>query len=354
MGADQVLTLRVVTADGQFLTASPSENSDLFWAIRGGGGSTFGVVTSMVVKAYPDTRTSVATFDWGVKESNITKDTYWKGVSSYFSYFENFTNQGLFSEYSLYARDKFPNDGPPDGQPRISISPFLGIGWSVDQLKGALKPWLDELAGIGIEVKATWSQFPSYYPAYFSQIQHTDTNIMPYNLAYGSRLFPRENFDRLKKLNATVAAYRALSEGDHMFNAFMVSPTLEKGAPVAPGNAVLPAWRNSLSHTIVFVQWPENATMSEQLEVRKQFTHNWMQTIRDITPGSGSYMSESDRMEPEWQKAFFGENYPRLLEIKKKYDPKDVFYAVTAVGSENWAVKSVDGLTTENGRLCHI
>jgi FAD/FMN-containing dehydrogenase len=39
-GADQILSAEVVTADGQFVTASSTENTDLFWALRGGGGGT--------------------------------------------------------------------------------------------------------------------------------------------------------------------------------------------------------------------------------------------------------------------------------------------------------------------------
>jgi FAD/FMN-containing dehydrogenase len=50
MGADQALAFEVVTADGRFVTADESSNSDLFWALRGGGGSTFGVVTSVIVR----------------------------------------------------------------------------------------------------------------------------------------------------------------------------------------------------------------------------------------------------------------------------------------------------------------
>lgn len=50
MAADQALAFEVVTADGKFVTASETSNSDLYWALQGGGGSTYGVVTSVVVR----------------------------------------------------------------------------------------------------------------------------------------------------------------------------------------------------------------------------------------------------------------------------------------------------------------
>ncbi len=49
---DSLLAADVVTADGRFVVASASENADLFWAIRGGGGN-FGVVTSFMFQAHP-------------------------------------------------------------------------------------------------------------------------------------------------------------------------------------------------------------------------------------------------------------------------------------------------------------
>jgi hypothetical protein len=79
-----------------------------------------------------------------------------------------------------------------------------------------------------------------------------------------------------------------------------------------------------------------------------------MKLLRDITPDSGSYMSEADRLEPDFKHAFYGGNYPRLLDIKKKYDPHDVFWAATAVGSDSWVLVTQDGLPTENGRLCRV
>jgi hypothetical protein len=77
-----------------------------------------------------------------------------------------------------------------------------------------------------------------------------------------------------------------------------------------------------------------------------------MQQWRDLTPGSGAYVSEGDRMEPNFQWSFYGSHYPRLLKIKQRYDPTNLFYAHTAVGSEFFEVRTESGEPDENGRLC--
>jgi hypothetical protein len=66
-------------------------------------------------------------------------------------------------------------------------------------------------------------------------------------------------------------------------------------------------------------------------------------------------MSEADINEPNFQQAFYGTNYDRLYSLKQKYDPWGLFYAPTAVGSENWYIAGQDpNLPTQNGRLCHV
>ena len=58
-------------------------------------------------------------------------------------------------------------------------------------------------------------------------------------------------------------------------------------------------------------------------------------------------------MEPDFHQAFFGINYDRLFRIKKEVDPWGVFWAPTAVGSEDWYVtRQEDWLTLQTGRLC--
>jgi FAD/FMN-containing dehydrogenase len=67
-----------------------------------------------------------------------------------------------------------------------------------------------------------------------------------------------------------------------------------------------------------------------------------MNTLRAAVPNAGSYFNETNYFEKNWQQSFWGENYARLAEIKKKYDPLGLFYVHHGVGSEQW---SDDGFT---------
>ncbi len=64
--------------------------------------------------------------------------------------------------------------------------------------------------------------------------------------------------------------------------------------------------------------------------------------LRAVTGETGAYVSESNYFEKGWQQAYWGGNYPRLAEVKKKYDPDGLFFVHNGVGSEQW---SADGFT---------
>ena len=59
-----------------------------------------------------------------------------------------------------------------------------------------------------------------------------------------------------------------------------------------------------------------------------------MKIIREATPGSGAYVNEADYFEPDWQRSFWGVNYPRLLAIKKRVDPDNLFRVHHGIGSD--------------------
>lgn len=73
-----------------------------------------------------------------------------------------------------------------------------------------------------------------------------------------------------------------------------------------------------------------------------------------VSPDAGAYLGESDAEEAGFQKSFYGDNYARLLKIKRAVDPRNVFWAWTAVGSDVLAVQSADSIHDENGKLCYV
>jgi FAD/FMN-containing dehydrogenase len=67
-----------------------------------------------------------------------------------------------------------------------------------------------------------------------------------------------------------------------------------------------------------------------------------MIALRAAAPGSGVYLNECDYFQENWQQAFWGSNYMRLADIKRRYDPDGLFTVHHGVGSEAW---SADGFT---------
>ncbi len=66
------------------------------------------------------------------------------------------------------------------------------------------------------------------------------------------------------------------------------------------------------------------------------------EALRQVASGAGSYLSECDYHMPDWQTRAWGDHYPRLAQIKRRYDPRGVFTVYHGVGSEAW---SADGFT---------
>ncbi|HXQ17315.1 MAG TPA: BBE domain-containing protein, partial [Caulobacteraceae bacterium] len=67
-----------------------------------------------------------------------------------------------------------------------------------------------------------------------------------------------------------------------------------------------------------------------------------MKALRVAAPDTGAYVNECDYFQADWQRAFWGANYPRLARIKRRYDPDGLFTVHHGVGSEGWAP---DGFT---------
>lgn len=122
MAADAVLAYQVVTADGRFVTASEDSHYDLFWALRGGGAGTFGVVTSVIVKAFPDTDAKLSTFVLGNSTDGtqlVSRENFFKAVRVFWESFPAYTDANTYSFFFIFN---------PKGQLTLDMKGFSCSG----------------------------------------------------------------------------------------------------------------------------------------------------------------------------------------------------------------------------------
>ncbi|KAI1343001.1 hypothetical protein F5Y15DRAFT_371685 [Xylariaceae sp. FL0016] len=341
MAADHVLSFEVVTADGRFITASPTSHSDLFWALCGGGGGTFGIVTSMVVKAFPRIPVTTMTFELATGDA-VSIDQFWLAVRAYFEGLDKYADEGTYSSFTLNALN---------GTWLFNMQPWFAPNMTAMELQKLAQPLWDTIASIGLEsnMKPTYKEYTDFYDAWDASfpLEAWGSNL----LRQGSRLFPRENWEDPDKLNKTFNVIRYVVDSGGAFQGFSLSPAPKMGYP---NNAVNPAWRRTVLHAIDAVTWDQDM-YTELIQIWSNvLTFDWGPAWREVSPGSGAYLSESDYIEPDFQHSFWGDNYERLYMLKKQWDPWDVFYAHNAVGSENWEMSEfiLGNLPSQNSHLC--
>ncbi|KAI7673542.1 FAD/FMN-containing isoamyl alcohol oxidase MreA [Hortaea werneckii] len=338
MGADQVLSIDVVTSDGRFVTASENENSDLFWALRGGGAAAWGVVTSVTIKAYPTIQAATAGWSFSYP-ADVSESTFKQAMKSWLSYFPRFADMGLYSYLNVVPA--------ADGGRTFLMNPLVAPNQSLDDTKSIIQPWLNDIKDLGIELNATWNHYDSWIGVANNALTNGSANN--YGSITSNRLIPRDNFNGTL-FDQTFDKLWEMVQAGNVVLPYNIAPTYDRGG--RQDNAVNPAWREAVAYIIIGDTVDFTQSGSDITEARNNFTHGLVQDLRELTPGAGSYGNEGDLLEPNFQWSFFGSFYPRLLELKKRFDPFNVFYAPTTVGSEFFEVRSVDNDANENGPVC--
>ncbi|KAI1195866.1 hypothetical protein F5X97DRAFT_306967 [Nemania serpens] len=325
LSADQVLEWEVVTGTGELLIASPTENSDLFWALRGGGGGTFGIVSSVTVKAFPEARTSTASLT--ILNNGTNADGIYSALVPFFKEtLPRLVDAGAFVVWIA----------APFG---FMIMPAIAPGLSSGELDGLIQPMLDNLNTLGLEHHYASEQYPTFLATYEAQQTTASWKVADNNV--GSRLISRDV--ATQRTEDVVEAIRYISSqtvtAGVSYN--LVHDNLSREAA-----AVNPHLRNSLFSLTVgtpinYTDWTLTKVAQDKL------TYDLLASLDSLAPGGAAYLNEADFQQPDFQQAIYGDNYGKLVGIKDKYDPREVFYAKTAVGSDRWAEDS-------SGRLCKI
>lgn len=325
LAADQVLSYEVVTAAGKVLTASPTQNSDLYWALSGGGGGTYGIVTSITVKAHESKTVGGAAMQ--LLASSTTPQNYAALTAKFMELLPAMIDAGAMVVFLISTQ-------------YIVIKPLTMWDSTEAKAREVLKPWSDYLISLGITPPIAYSELSYYdhYDRYLGPLPKGSFEVNRYQ--FGGRLIPRDvvenNTAELNKVFAELAKEGVLLAGS--------SADYSKRANT-PDNSVLPAWRGAITQLQLITNWNSTAPWVDMEAAQKKMTEVLMPKIEKVTPGSGSYMNEADFQQPNWQNTFYGSNYAKLKSIKDKYDPDHVFYNLKSVGSDAWTVG-------KDGRMC--
>ena len=306
--------------------ANAYKHRDLYWALRGGGGGTFGVVVEVTLKTFPEPPVIVQNFN--VTFPDVT--SLWSFAEKYLAALPGLDDAGGSGYYYFDPVGVILQNGKPT---------FVGLHFffnktNTDVVNGVFEPLFNFAHSINgthlVNITFAFPQARVVYP------QRGGSDGTGSNVIIGTRLYSR---DTLLTSSGPQSFASALS------NITSIYPTIIQGHLTAGGqvarnshidSALNPSWRKALGELIVPVIWMDSTPAEVQAELATGLTNTLMPILAAVDPSMGAYTNEANPYEPEWQTVFWGTNYPRLLKVKHRWDPCGLFRCNRCVGSERW------------------
>jgi FAD/FMN-containing dehydrogenase len=361
LAAASLLEAEIVTADGAVRTVNACSDPELFWALKGGGGGSLGVVTRLTLKTH-----DLPPF-FGIVHVGISA----KSDAAFRQLIDRLVN--------LYAERLF---NPHWGEQMVFRANntvevtmvFQGI--EQHQAEDTWRPFFDWVTAskqdyeviappfvVGVPARALWN--PTVLKQVPGLVVADDRSDAPEGnifwagdagqvgqvlYGYQSTWLPASLLhadSRARLVDALFAASRRWGAALHFNKGLAGAP--DDALAAARDTATNPAVVDAFALAIIAANAPPaypgvagHEPDKAAAQARAEATEKAMQELRKLVPNPGSYVSETNFHEKDWQQAFWGPNYPRLQAAKQKYDPEGLFFAHHGVGSEKW---SSDGFT---------
>jgi len=343
--AGSLLEAEVVTADGQLRVANACSHPDLFWALRGGGGGNFGIVTRLTLRVHPLPETFGAV-NLTVK---ATSDAAYRRLV------------GLTLDFASRALVG-PNWGE---QLRFRRKNTLQVsmvfqGLSRRQAVAAWQPFFDALEAepnayelefsplriVATDARSFWA--PTLFKRTFGFIRRDDRPGAPERNVFwpGDQAQAGQTLHGYESLwlPATLLGNdRRAAFADALFAAtrhWSVALHLNKGLAGAPAAAIAAA-RDTATHPAMLEAFalailgagggpaypgvaghePDTALAARQSAAIERATSE----LRKVEPEGGAYVAESNYFQQDWERAFWGANAARLRAVKSAVDPRGLF-----------------------------
>ncbi len=362
IAAGGLLEAEIVTADGAVRIANACTNSDLFWGIKGGGGGSLGVVTRLTLR----TRELPAIFGGMNVKIKATSDLAF---------------HRLIGRFVGFYRDRLLNphwgESVTFGADNTFTVTMVFQDLDQQQAQAAWRPFIDWVAASPHDYTPIDPFLISTMPARdWWSAAYMQRNRPGRGFFDGRAGAPEDNMwfsEQNSELGVFIHGFQSawlpaslLQEdrqsrlGDALFAAtrhWAVALHFNKG--LAGANAVdVAAARDTATNPAVLTAFalaiiaggdpgayadllghpPDLATARRDAVS----IGNAADALRKVVPNAGSYVSEGNYFERDWQRSFWGTNYPRLRAVKQKYDPASLFFVHHGVGSEGW---SADGFS---------
>jgi len=296
LSCDNLISAEIVAADGRTIRASEGENEDLFWAIRGGGGN-FGVVTSFEFRLHP------------------VKEIY--GGPMFYELEDAATVLRFYRDFIKDAPEElggFPawQIAPPlpfipeerHGEPFLA---FIAC-WSgpIDEGEKALEPFHEVAAVVAEHVG------PMPYPALNSAF---DALVPPGLQHYWKANFVTELTD--EAIEAHLEHGPQVPVVNSTVHIYPVNGACHRLAP----DATAFAYRDATFATVIAGMWPDPADN----EANTKWVRDYYEATAPLSEEGGyiNFMAGDDQ---DRIKANYKGNYERLVEVKRKYDPDNLFH----------------------------
>lgn len=344
LGADQILEAEVMLADGRIVTANHCQNTDLFRALRGGGPG-YGVVLGTTIKAHPDVdivtthRLVIAPYEQTEENADLL-DAVAVLLQSYPS-----INKAGYSGYSYWYRnlkDVFVNNATSGYEHGIWT-----LGQTKEESEAILAPVLEELTEFEdrLFINSTYVTYPSYWPFFDGEMALYDPAGITWALT--STLYTPDSVEDYDRVRETVEVISGEAK-EYVGNVVLMASGGQVWEDAKdPTSGLHPAWRKSPFAVVTWRNPADNATNTERQAINDDITYVKATASRKLSPGTGAYMNEADRNDPDYIEMFYGANYDSHLAAKNKYDPEHVFYCPTCVGAEAF-------IDNPDGALCRV
>ncbi len=299
--ADNVLALTIVTADGRVLTCDRSRHADLYWACRGGGGGNFGVVTSFRFRIHPVTSASYFVLTWPWASMN--------GVVAAWQRFAPHAPDGLFSICRLAT-----------GTTQPTVQAFGQFFGSEARLKQLLAPLRDVPGGSLTTGMSSYLDLMERWAGCLT-LEFEECHLPPGGSLMRTRFAAKSDYVAKRLPAAGIATLRSW---------------LEKRQGHGGGAAILDSYGGAINRVspgaTAFVHRRELFSIQYYAGIANAAGDAaalaWLRGFRSAMQPYASghaYQNYIDADLVDWERAYYGSNYPGLRRVKSKYDPDNVF-----------------------------